>query len=118
MTERIKLTTEVFVVASGEPPHWGVHVFDVKNTKESSEQLVKQIREDQEKSEKYDACGNLINQVNELLIENESMKDKIDTDYKIILSQHQKLEKIEEFNKIHLSSPLYNKLKEILSENI
>ena len=63
MTERIKLTTrEVFKVASGEPTHWGVHVFDVKNTRESSEYLVDQILDDQMKAEKCDELSDELSQ--------------------------------------------------------
>jgi len=37
----------------------------------------RQILDDQEKAEKYDACKNLINQVNELLQENKQLKEEV-----------------------------------------
>jgi len=47
-------------------------------------QLKQQILQDQKKAEKYDALGNLINQVNDLLIENKDLKDSIERDTLII----------------------------------
>lgn len=41
----------------------------------NKEQILKHFATQKEKAEKYDACGNLINQVNELLQENKQLKE-------------------------------------------
>jgi len=93
MTERIKLTEDNFIL-QWIPQTDDSYIKIVGIDSMSRNALIKQILDDydivsnlgvnprqliqewKEKAEKYDACGNIINQVNELLQENKQLKEE------------------------------------------
>jgi len=82
MPERIKLNEgRIFPVASGEPTHWGLHIFDENNSKESCEQIRAQILDDYNTWNLVDiAFGKTatITDILNLIKENKELKEELD----------------------------------------
>lgn len=149
MSDRIKLTVDNIKLDISNYHKFEIIIFDKLNNKIKAEKLKKQILDEhsfyenhakcsfesmgeccpyREKAEKYDACSNLINQVNELLQENRQLEELLsDTTMELgqVTGQRDNLQKkLEKINELVIDEACGNvdvltlpkELKEILGD--